>query len=110
VVSLAAVDQRRWIVTLPRGAEPPYRVFVNGVPQQEGIDYELRGPMLIFSRHLEKEGKLGFWRWFAMFMALFGTYRKNDSVDVEYGLGGRRLLAVGLDIEQPREDRPGTAS
>src|SRR3954453_3829115 len=28
-VSLAGVDERRWIVRLPRGAEPPYRVFVN---------------------------------------------------------------------------------
>ena len=27
---------KRWIVPLPRGAEPPYRVFVNGVPQEEG--------------------------------------------------------------------------
>jgi hypothetical protein len=100
------VDEKRWIVRLPRGAEPPYRVFVNGVPQQEGSDYELRGHSLAFPRHLEKEGKLGFWRWFAMFMALFGTYRKNDSVDVEYTLGGSRRLAVGLDIEQPAERRP----
>ena len=95
---------------LPRGAQPPYRVFVNGVPQQEGVDFEVRGHALAFTRHLEKEGKLGFWRWFAMFMALFGTYRKNDSVDVEYALGGRRQLAVGLDIEQPPERRPGAAS
>jgi hypothetical protein len=104
------VDERRWIVRLPRGAEPPYRVFVNGVPQQEGADYELRGHALVFRRHLEKEGKLGFWRWFAMFMALFGTYRKNDSVDVEYTVGGRRRLAVGLDIEQPPRDQPATGS
>jgi hypothetical protein len=94
---------KRWRVPLPRGAEPPYRVFVNGVPQEEGRDYQVRAGALVFSRHLEKEGKLGFWRWFAMFMSLFGTYRKNDSVDVEYTLGGRRRLAVALDIEQPRE-------
>jgi hypothetical protein len=94
---------RRWLVPLPRAAEPPYRVFVNGVPQQEGKDYEVRGRTLAFSRHLEKEGKLGFWRWFAMFMALFGTYRKNDSVDVEYAVGGERRLAVALDIVPPGE-------
>ena len=103
-------DDRRWLVPLPPAAEPPYRVFVNGVPQEEGTDYELRGRTLAFSRHLEKEGKLGFWRWFAMFMALFGTYRKNDSVDVEYTLGGRRQVAVGLDIEQPPEGRPAGGS
>ena len=104
------MDDKRWIVRLPRGAQPPYRVFVNGVPQREGADYELRGHALAFHRHLEKEGKLGFWRWFAMFMALFGTYRKNDSVDVEYALGGRRQLAVGLDIEQPAEGKPAGGS
>jgi hypothetical protein len=100
------VDDRRWIVWLPRGAQPPYRVFVNGVPQAEGQDYQVRGGALVFSRHLEKEGKLGFWRWFAMFMSLFGTYRKNDSVDVEYTLNGRRQLAVALDIEQPKQAGP----
>ena len=103
-------DGRRWLVPLPRGAEPPYRVFVNGVPQEEGTDYELRGRTLAFSRHLEKEGKLGFWRWFAMFMALFGTYRKNDSVDVEYSIGGERRLSVGLDIVQPAEGKPPAGS
>jgi hypothetical protein len=30
-----------------------------------------------------------------------GTYRKNDSVDVEYSHAGTRRLAVGLDIVQP---------
>jgi hypothetical protein len=97
----AATEDRRWIVPLPRGAEPPYRVFVNGVRQHEGSDYELRGHALAFPRHLEKEGRLGFWRWTAMFLALFGTYRKNDSVDVEYTVGGQPRLAVGLDILPP---------
>ena len=97
------MDEKRWIVRLPRGAEPPYRVFVNGVPQEEGADYELRGHALAFPRHLEKEGKLGFWRWFAMFMALFGTYRKNDSVDVQYQQNGQERLAVYLDIIPPSE-------
>jgi hypothetical protein len=95
------VAERRWLVPLPRGAQPPYRVFVNGVPQEEGADYVLSGHALAFPRHLEKEGKLGFWRWTAMFLALFGTYRKNDSVDVEYTAGGERRLAVALDIVPP---------
>jgi len=92
-----------WTVPLPPAAEPPYRVFVNGVPQREGVDYEVRGHALVFERHLEKEGRLGFWRWFAMFMALFGTYRKNDSVDVEYSVRGQRRVATGLDIVPPPE-------
>ena len=104
------MQDKRWTVPLPRAAQPPYRVFVNGVPQREGVDYELRGRVLSVRRHLEKEGKLGFWRWFAMFMALFGTYRKNDSVDVEYSVGGERRLAVALDILPPAEGNPAVDS
>ena len=95
-----------WRVPLPRGAEPPYRVFVNGVQQEEGHDYGVVGDELHFSRSLEKEGRLGFWRWTAMFLALFGTYRRNDSVDVQYTLHGRDHVATGLDIIPPRVGRP----
>jgi curli biogenesis system outer membrane secretion channel CsgG len=87
------------IVRLPRGARPPYRVFVNGVEQREGADYVVEGGVLRFARDLAKEGKIGFWRWAAMFFGLFGTYRKNDSVDVSYSVGGRPRLVTGLDIE-----------
>jgi hypothetical protein len=92
----------RWLVPLPRGAEPPYRVFVNGVPQREGIDYELDGRALAFSRRLEKEGRLGFWRWLSMALSIAGTYRKHDSVDVQYTLAGKERVATGLDIVPPR--------
>ena len=37
----------RWRVPLPKGAEPPIRVFVNGVPQAEGRDYQLVGRELL---------------------------------------------------------------
>lgn len=90
-----------WRVPLPAGAEPPYRVFVNGVPQAEGDDYEVRGDTLFFERELKKEGRIGFWRWTLMFFSIMGTYRKNDSVDVEYSHAGARRLAVGLDIVAP---------
>ena len=91
----------RWTVPLPRGAEPPYRVFVSGVPQVEGADYTVERHALVFRRALEKEGKLGFGRWAAMFLGVFGTYRKNDSVDVQYRVGGRERVATGLDIVPP---------
>jgi hypothetical protein len=90
-----------WRVPLPPCAEPPYRVFVNGVPQTEGEDYEIRDHTLEFERELRKEGRIGFWRWTLMFFSIMGTYRKNDSVDVEYSRGGGRQLATGLDIVQP---------
>jgi hypothetical protein len=87
-------------VPLPHGAEPPYRVFVNGVPQTEGEDYELVGRELHFSRPLEKE-RIGLGRWTAMFLGLFGSYGKNDSVDVQYSIGERTMVATGLEIVPP---------
>jgi hypothetical protein len=97
-------------VRLPHGAEPPYEVYVNGVPQMEGRDYDVRGDRLAFSRRLEKEGKLGFWRWLSMALSIAGSYGRNDSVDVRYTLGGTRQIAVGLDLEAPNlpadADRP----
>jgi hypothetical protein len=87
-------------VKLPRGAEPPYRVFVNGVPQREGTDFKVVRDELHFTRTLEKE-KLGLGRWTAIFLGLFGSYGKNDQVDVQYRLGDRTAHATGLDIEQP---------
>jgi hypothetical protein len=89
-----------WLVPLPRGAEPPYEVWVNGVAQREGSDYEVREGGLVFPRPLEKE-RIGMGRWLAIFLGLFGSYGKNDSVDVRYSLNGERRLAVGLDIVSP---------
>ena len=94
----------RWTVPLPRGAEPPYLVFVNGVPQAEGVDYEVRGHALSFDQPLAKEGRLGAVRWAGIFLGLFGTYRKNDSVDVQYTVNGRRQLATYLDIVPPDQE------
>lgn len=98
------------VVRLPHGAEPPYEVYVNGVEQAAGNDYEVRGDRLVFNRHLQKEGKLGFWRWLSMALSIAGSYGRNDSVDVRYSLAGTRQIAVGLEIEAPNlagdADRP----
>jgi hypothetical protein len=93
----------RWRVPLPRGAEPPYRVFVNGVPQRQGADYHVVSGELHFVKPLEKE-RLGLGRWTAMFLGLFGSYGKNDTVDVQYRLAGRDVSATGLEIIPP--DQP----
>lgn len=99
-------------VKLPNGAEPPIDVFVNGVRQQPGEDYVIEGDRLVFSKHLEKEGKLGFWRWLSMALSIAGSYGRDDSVDVHYDLQGKRQVAVGLDIElldsEGHADRPDT--
>jgi hypothetical protein len=36
-----------------------------------------------------------------MFFALWGSYGPNDTVDVQYSLGGRRTLATGLEFAAP---------
>jgi hypothetical protein len=87
-------------VPLPRGAEPPMRVFVNGVRQEQGTDFTVQDGELVFTRELARE-RLGFWRWTAMFFALFGSYGRNDTVDVHYKLGGRDQVAAGLQIVPP---------
>ena len=92
-----------WRVPLPEGAKPPYRVFVNGVPQTEGKDYEVRSHELRFSKPLEKE-RIGVGRWTAIFLGLWGSYGKNDSVDVQFRRGGRDSVATGLEIIPP--DQP----
>jgi hypothetical protein len=94
-----------WRVPLPDGAGPPIRVFVNGVPQQEGRDYRLSGRELVFDRPLEKE-RLSKRRWTAIFFGLWGYYGRNDQVDVHYRRGGRDAVATGLDIIPPGNRQP----
>jgi hypothetical protein len=91
----------RWLVKLPADAQPPVNVFVNGVPQTEGDDYTVQKGHLVFTKPLAKEGKLGFWRWLLMFLSIAGTYRRNDSVDVQYETQGVTRVATGLDIQGP---------
>lgn len=90
-----------WIVPLPASVQEPFEVFVNGVPQRPGADYELRGRELHFMKPLAQEGRLGPIRWLSIFLGIAGTYRKNDSVDVVYESGGRRTVAAALPIIGP---------
>lgn len=84
-------------VRLPRGAGPPIRVFINGIEQTEDGDYEVSGDQVVFSRPIIKE-TLTPGRWAAMYLGLFGTYRKHETVDVEYRLGGVVKLASDLEL------------
>jgi hypothetical protein len=99
VLAEGATLRRVSRVALPAHVVAPIDVFVNGVRQQEGSDYQLEGRSLVFDRSLTREGRLGFWRWLWMFLGLVGTYRQNDTVDVIYEVGGRREVASGLPIE-----------
>jgi hypothetical protein len=87
-------------VDLPPNATGAFEVYVNGVRQREGVDFERRGTSLVFPRSLAREGRLGFWRWLSIVLGIAGTYRQNDSVDVVYEVGGRRIVATGLPLVQ----------
>jgi hypothetical protein len=83
-------------VDLPDAVTAPFEVFVNGVPQRAGVDFDVVGRSLVFRRELAREGRLGFWRWLSLFLGVAGTYRKHDTVDVVYNVGARRTV-VSLD-------------
>jgi hypothetical protein len=87
------------IVPLPRGVRPPLRVFVNGIEQREGEDFRLEGRRLVFNRTLAQEGRLGFWRWASIVFGVAGTYRKHETVDVQYQVNGRPRVAANLKPE-----------
>jgi hypothetical protein len=87
----------RSLVRLPPQVQPPFEVYLSGVPQREGEDYRLEDRTLVFDRVLRKD-KVSGWRWFLGAWGV-GTYRQNDSVDVRYTLNGRPMVAEGLDIE-----------
>jgi hypothetical protein len=88
-------------VRLPRGVRPPFRVFVNGIEQREGQDYRIRHDRLVFNRSLAQEGRLGFWRWLSMLLGIAGTYRKHETVDVQYEVNGKPRVAADLKPEPP---------
>jgi hypothetical protein len=96
----AQVEGELTRVELPPEVGAAFEVYVNGVPQVLGRDFELRGRSLLFTRTLAREGRLGFWRWLSLFLGVAGTYRQNDSVDVIYEAGGRRVVASGLVPER----------
>lgn len=81
-------------VDLPEAVTGDYEVFLNGVAQQRGRDFDQVGRTLVFRQQLAQEGRLGFWRWLSLFLGVAGTYRKHDTVDVVYTADGRRVVAT----------------
>ena len=102
-LGFGAAAAEAWTVPLPPDVTEPFEVFVNGVPQRPGADYELAGRMLRFRKPLAKEGRLGAIRWLSILLGIAGTYRQNDSVDVVYEVAGARRVAAGLPIIPPQE-------
>lgn len=88
-----------WRVKLPPGVRSPFEVYINGVRQELGSDYEVSRGELLFERELVQQ-KLGFWAWFMGFWGI-GTYKRNDEVDVSYEVRGEPRLAHALQITPP---------
>lgn len=91
-------------VKLPRGAEPPFTVFINGIEQSEGDDYSVEGGEIVFGRPIVKE-KVGAGRWLAMYLGLFGTYRKDETIDLQFTRAGKVELISDLPVV-PYEETP----
>jgi len=83
-------------IELPDHVPSEFEVYVGGVRQVPGRDFEVEGRSLVFSRPVEQEGRLGFWRWASMWLGIAGTYRRHEVVDVAYQADGRREVETGL--------------
>ena len=88
-----------WTVKLPPGVRTPFEVYVNGVRQELGLDYNVSDGALRFERELVQQ-KLGLRAWLLGLWGI-GTYKRNDEVDVRYELDGQPMLAHALTIEPP---------
>ena len=81
-------------VRLPPAVGDRYEVYVNGIRQEPGRDFDRVGDELVFRRELAQEGRLGPLRWLSMFLGVAGTYRRHETVDVVYEIEGRRTVAT----------------
>jgi hypothetical protein len=86
-------------VNLPKGASQPIIVYINGVAQTEGEDYRVEGSEIVFTRDIIKE-EIGMSRWLAMYLGFFGTYRKDETIDVQFHRAGRTELASDLEVHE----------
>jgi hypothetical protein len=87
--------------------ESPFDVFINGVLQEYGTDYELDGRTLVFPRRLAPEIALTKLQFLRAALGIAGTYRKHDSIDITYEHDGRKLVATGLRPRPPDDVQTG---
>ena len=94
-------------VDLPNAVEVDsnFDVYVNGILQEYGTDYELDGRTLVFPRPLTAEVKMTKFQFVRAALGIAGTYTKHDNIDIVYQHDGRRLVATGLE---PRQADPPT--
>src|SRR5262249_51629107 len=75
-------------VQLPPMVNEPFEVYLNGIPQQRDLDFQLEGRTLVFPRPLVPELKLKKFQWVLVTIGI-GSYTKHDSVDIVYEHEGR---------------------
>lgn len=87
-------------VPLPRGAQEPIKVHINGMEQTRGRDYKLHDGEIVFKDPILKEdlSDLTALRRLLLGLGLVGSYERNETVDVEYVIDGRRQLASDLKV------------
>jgi hypothetical protein len=86
-------------VRVPDGMSRPFQVYVNGVEQAEGQDFDVAGAWIVFARALvppREESAGSVFRGF-----FFGRYRTEHVVDVACQVGGRAHVFSRLPIEPP---------
>lgn len=85
------------MASLPQGAEEPIVVFINGVAQTAGVDYNVNGNDILFTREIIKEEKSRR-RKMIMLIGVVGFYTKNETVDVQFQRNGKTELAADLAV------------
>jgi len=69
-------------------------VFVNGIEQTEGADFQVIGSSVVFNRTFAPIHRLAWWRWALLILGVWGaSYRRDDTIDIVYTYDGRRLVA-----------------
>jgi hypothetical protein len=80
----------------------PFEVYLNGVRQELGSDYQVRGGELLFERELVQQ-KVGLRGWLLGFWGI-GTYKRNDEIDIRYEIDGRPMVAQAVEVAPVEED------
>ncbi|MBV9802813.1 MAG: hypothetical protein JO130_06470 [Solirubrobacterales bacterium] len=88
-----------WRAKLPSGVRSPFQVYVNGVPQELGVDYRVSEGELLFEREVVHQ-RLGPWAWFLGFWGI-GTYKRNDEIDIRYEIAGQPQVGRVTEITPP---------
>ena len=87
-------------VRVPNGAGEPIKVYINGMEQQRGEDYTMYEGDIVFREPILKEdlSELSVIRKLVLGLGLVGSYQRNETVDIEYSLKGRREFASNLPV------------